>query len=147
MTFWVLVLECMCAQTRPWFILSPKRVCRRGGGGGVGGGKVESEPILVPREKSPLLEKFSSEEDQTHNTASSRTASPTHYQLSYSSPGVEQLPLTMPTLVLFGSQPSGGFRERGWKHLLTFLNLSVSCIAILSWNWSEIYQWSLFLLN
>ena len=30
---------------------------------------------VTPREKSPLLEKFSSEEDRTHNAASSRTAS------------------------------------------------------------------------
>ena len=37
---------------------------------------MESEPKLTPREKSPLLEKFSSEEDRTHDAASSRTASP-----------------------------------------------------------------------
>ena len=36
--------------------------------------------------KSPLLEGLSSEEDRTHDTASSRTASPTHFQLSYSGP-------------------------------------------------------------
>ena len=41
---------------------------------------MESEPMLTPREKSPLSEKFSSEEDGTHDTASLRTASPTHYQ-------------------------------------------------------------------
>ena len=41
---------------------------------------MDSEPMLTPREDSPLQEKFSSEEDQTHNAASSRTASPTHYQ-------------------------------------------------------------------
>ena len=36
--------------------------------------------MLTPREKSPLEEKFSSEEDQTHDAVSSRTASPTHYK-------------------------------------------------------------------
>ena len=36
--------------------------------------------MLTPRENPPLPEKFSSEEDQTHNAASSRTASPTLYQ-------------------------------------------------------------------
>ena len=36
--------------------------------------------MLTPREKSPQPEKFSSEEDRTHDAASSRTASPTHYQ-------------------------------------------------------------------
>ena len=46
----------------------------------------ESEPMLTPREKSSLPEKFSPEEDQTHDAASSRTASPTHNQLSYSGP-------------------------------------------------------------
>ena len=46
---------------------------------------MESEPMLTPREKSPLPEKFSSEEDRTQDTASSRTASPTQ-PLSYSGP-------------------------------------------------------------
>ena len=41
--------------------------------------------MLTQREKSPLLEKIS-EEDQTHKTASSKTVSPTDYQLSYSGP-------------------------------------------------------------
>ena len=45
---------------------------------------MESEPMLTPREKFPLPEKFSSEEDRSHNTASSRTASPTHYQWAIS---------------------------------------------------------------
>ena len=41
---------------------------------------MESEPMLTPREKSPLPEKFSSAEDWTHDAASSRTVSSTHYQ-------------------------------------------------------------------
>ena len=41
---------------------------------------MESEPMLTPRGKSPLQEKFSPEEDRTHDAASSRTVSPTHYQ-------------------------------------------------------------------
>ena len=36
--------------------------------------------MLTPQEKSPLLEKFYSEEDRTHDAASSRIVSPTHYQ-------------------------------------------------------------------
>ena len=36
--------------------------------------------MLTPREKSPLPEKMFPEDDQTHDAASSRTASPTHYQ-------------------------------------------------------------------
>ena len=41
---------------------------------------MESEPMLTPR-KNPLnRKKFSPEEDRTQDAASSRTASPTHYQ-------------------------------------------------------------------
>ena len=42
--------------------------------------------MLTPRENSPLTEKFSSEEDRTHDAASSRTASPTHYQRAIPAP-------------------------------------------------------------
>ena len=72
--FGVLAMECMCAQTRPRFILSSERVLR----------EWSSEPMLTPREKSPLWEKFS-EEDRTHNAASGRAASPT-LPTSYSGP-------------------------------------------------------------
>ena len=41
-------MKCMCAQTRPRFILSFERVF----------GGMEFEPMLTPREKSPLLENF-----------------------------------------------------------------------------------------
>ena len=53
-------------------------------------GGMESEPMLAPREKSPLPEKFSSEEDQTHDAASSRTASPLHYQRVIPAPYVSK---------------------------------------------------------
>ena len=43
---WVRAMECMCAQTRPRFTLSSERVW----------GEMESEPMLTPREKSPLPE-------------------------------------------------------------------------------------------
>ena len=46
----------------------------------MGRGGIESEPMLISREKSPIPEKFSSEEDQTTNAAASRTESLTHYQ-------------------------------------------------------------------
>ena len=45
--FWVRVMKCMCAQTRPRFILSSEGVL----------GGMEFEPMLTPREKSPLPEK------------------------------------------------------------------------------------------
>ena len=44
--FWVHAMECMCAQTRPQFILSSEAVL----------GGMELEPMLTPREKSPLPE-------------------------------------------------------------------------------------------
>ena len=48
---------------------------------------MESEPMLPPREKILSTGKnFSSEEGGTHDAKSSRTASPTHYQLNYSAP-------------------------------------------------------------
>ena len=46
--FWVRAMKCMCAQTRPRFILSSERVL----------GGIEYEPMLTPREKSPLPENF-----------------------------------------------------------------------------------------
>ena len=64
--FWVCAMKCMCAQTRPRFILSSE---------GVFGG-MEFEPMLTPREKSPLL-KISPEEDRTHDAVDSE---PKHYQ-------------------------------------------------------------------
>ena len=46
---------------------------------------MESEPMLTPKEKS-LFRKFSPEECQTHNAASGRTASRTHYQQAIPAP-------------------------------------------------------------
>ena len=65
-------MKCMYAQTRPRFILSSE---------GVFGG-MEFEPMLTPREKSPLS-KISPEEDRTRDAVDSE---PKHYQLSYSGP-------------------------------------------------------------
>ena len=45
---WSLCNKCMCAQTRPQFILSSERVFWG----------LEFEPMLTPREKSPLPENF-----------------------------------------------------------------------------------------
>ena len=67
-------MECMCAQTRARFILSSERVFWG----------MESEHTLTPKEKSPLPENFSPKEDRTHDTTSSRTARPTHYQRAFS---------------------------------------------------------------
>ena len=80
--FEVRVMQCMCRQTGPRFILSPDRFGRWGGGGG---GGVRTHVNF--KGKIPFTgKKFSSEEDGTHDTASNRTERPTHYQLSYSGP-------------------------------------------------------------
>ena len=42
--------------------------------------------MLTPKGKSALLEKILPAEDGSHDAVSSRTASPTHYQLSYFGP-------------------------------------------------------------
>ena len=47
-------------------------------------GGMEFEPMLTPREKSPLL-KMSPEEDRTRDAVDSE---PKHYQLSYSGPQI-----------------------------------------------------------
>ena len=57
-------VECISAQTRPRLILSSKRVIL--GGGGEGGGVMESEPMLTPREKIPST--GSPEEDGPRDT-------------------------------------------------------------------------------
>ena len=63
--------------------------------------------MLTPSEKFPLLEKkILSEEDRTHDTVSSRTASPTHYQLSYS--GSQVTGLIRPVSDLRVSRALGG---------------------------------------
>ena len=69
---WVCAMECMCAQTRPQF--SVHTLIGKSFRG------MESEPMVTPRGKSPLLEKFFPEEDWTHNAAQSRTVSSRHYQ-------------------------------------------------------------------
>ena len=49
---------------------------------------MEFEPMLAPREKSPLP-KMSPEEDRTRDAVDSE---PKHYQLSYSGPGKDMSP-------------------------------------------------------
>ena len=79
-------MECMCAQTRPRFILS-------------------SEIVLGEWSKNPLYR--NSEDHRTHDTASCRTASPTHYRLSYSGPRMQEsnfgLPLSRRTSYCWAS--------------------------------------------
>ena len=50
--------------------------------------RMESEPIVTPREKFPLMEKFCPEEDRTHDSTSSRTAGPTNNQWAIPAPSL-----------------------------------------------------------
>ena len=70
--FWVRAMKCMCAQTRPRFTLSSEGVL----------GGMEFEPMLTPREKSPLPENVPRGVSNPRHCGSE----PKHYQLSYSSP-------------------------------------------------------------
>ena len=71
------------AQTRPRFILSSERFFWKWG----------QNPCLLQGKKIPST--GSSEEDRNHDAASRRTASQTHYRLSYTGPVVkpEKVPL------------------------------------------------------
>ena len=64
-------MKCMCAQTRPRFILSSEGVLG-----------MEFEPMLTPMEKSPLPENVPRGVSNPRHFGSE----PMHYQLSYSSP-------------------------------------------------------------
>ena len=91
-------MECMCAQTRPRFILSSERVL----GGGV-------RTHVNSKGKISSTEKSSPEEVQTHDAASSRTApnhAPTsrinvseHAANSLSTPRIPKLNVFMPETV------------------------------------------------
>ena len=56
---------------------------------------MESEPTLTQRENPIYRKKISSEEEGTHDAASSRTASPTRYQRSCPGPQRRKEPMTL----------------------------------------------------
>ena len=64
---------------------------------------MEFEPMLTPREKSPLP-KMSPEEDRTRDTVD---IEPKHYQLSYSGPG-PVVKVCAPRAADLGSIPAFG---------------------------------------
>ena len=80
--FWVHIMECMCAQTRPRFILSSERVL----GNGVRT-HVNSE--------GKLHSAGGSEEGRTCDAASRRTESPTHYRRPLTIYDTDTLPVCL----------------------------------------------------
>ena len=113
--FWVRAMKCMYAQTRPRFILSSE---------GVFGG-MEFEPMLTPREKSPLP-KISPEEDRTCDAVDSE---PKHYQLSYSGPR-ELSKTDLLTTLKFQLHP-----DKRMQSILPFL---IICIKMSTLTWKMI---------
>ena len=92
--FWVRAMECMCAQTRPRFILSSTRVLGNG---------VRTQANSMGKTPSTAgLEK-----DRTRDTASRRTASLRHYRLSYSGL-TSRLQTTHTVTFEVSSGPTGG---------------------------------------
>ena len=97
-------------------------------------GGMESEPMLTPREKIPSTRV--SEEGRTSDAASHRTASPTHYRLSYSlTPSLPHPLATMFGVVLVSgcpastmihrrSRPTAGSLVAQW---ISFLDYSTYC--------------------
>ena len=71
---WVREMECMCAQTRPRFILSSETVF----------GGMEFEPMLTPREKSSIPANFPRGGSNPRRCGQRAQTLPT----SYSGPGI-----------------------------------------------------------
>ena len=71
--FLVRAMECMCTQSRPQFILSSERFLGNG-------------MRTHVNSKGKLPSTGGSDEGQTRDVVSRRTASPTHYRLSYIGP-------------------------------------------------------------
>ena len=80
--------------------------------------------MLTPREKSPLPEKFSPEEDQTHNAASSRTASPTHCKRAIPAP--DQVVQIECSMFMEGHEVTG---VRGQQSFILFILFLISQAA------------------
>ena len=117
--FWVRVMKCTCAQTRSWFMLSSERVF----------GGMEFEPMLTPREKSPLPQ-ISPEEDWTCGAVDSK---PKHYQWAIPAhPDVQGQGHTGAKEGLLTCPPFH-------KDLLPRWNLMYS--------WDMLYWWSWYLFN
>ena len=113
--FWVNAMECICAQTRPRFLLSSKRVLWNG-----------VRTHVNSKGKISCIR--SSEEDRTHDAASCRTASPTHYRLSYSGPMI--IPLTMLKVSKYDSQCA----------CLCFYTVIPSGVSIVVMPWYKQYR-------
>ena len=94
-SFGIRALDCMYAQNRPRFILSSERVLL----------VMESEPMLPASKKSPVPEKFSSEEDLTHDAA------PTHYQRAILAPTIPMKTGSIPWSTALGT----GFLSPGHR--------------------------------
>ena len=119
--FWVRAMKCMCAQTRPRFILSSKRVFWG----------MEFEPMLTPREKSPLPENFPRGGSNPQRCGQWAQTLPT----SYSGPHAKskKIFLLKATLVY---KPQGGT----WKEKVAACSPEVTVLIVVA-KFSRSDQW------
>ena len=112
-------MKCMCAQTRPRFILSSEGVL----------GEKEFEPMLTPREKSPLPENVPRGVSNPRHCGSE----PKHYQLSYSGPRTAMLSLIRRQPIFYPRQVGCVIRFRRLRFLLRVAS-SPRIAALPSWR-------------
>ena len=127
--FWVCAMKCMCAQTRPRFILSSERVFWG----------MEFEPMLTPREKSPLPENFSRGVSNPQHCGQWAQTLPT----SYSGPTSTTNPLKIRRW-FFGHLCKVTYCSRSaflqHEHLLTRFHFCKVFITHLKWVWTLILR-------
>ena len=123
--FLVCAMECTCVQTRPQFILSFERVL----GNGVRT-HADSEG------KIPCT--GGSEEGRTHNAASCRTASPTHYWLAVvwlDWHGLEWSCISCSVGGCFTTWPPKWLQAAGFCWLLSFIfSLHFGVVVVVHWE-------------
>ena len=106
-------MKCICAQTRPRFILSSERVW--------GGGGMEFEPMLTPRENSPPPENFPRGGSNPRRCGQRAQTLPTsysgpvgnhhhHHYHHHGGPSVSRMTLSVPLICGYGSGSAG----RSW---------------------------------
>ena len=91
---------------------------------------MEFEPMLTPREKSPLP-KMSPEEDRTRDAVDSE---PKHYQLSYSGPLVvnKRVKRTTPGCAAFWAKIAitRGVTSGRWKEVKPLMSATYSFVSV-----------------
>ena len=98
-------MECICVQTRHPFILSSKRVLGNG--------------VRTHVNSKGIISTGGSKQDRTRNAASRRTASPTHFILSYSGPSYQVLLYVCPVTAIGKITVAPSLGTSGCVHIRT----------------------------